>query len=80
MENILITRYMSLFNTLSLELKLELLSQLTESIKAEVHTKPSADKEAVIDELFGAWSDTEEEMTPIIYASRTTSDRHPSFD
>lgn len=80
MENILLTSYMNPFKALSLESRLELLAQLTESIKTEVSLKSSTQKGELLDELFGAWADTDEGMTAKIYESRTSSDRTFTFD
>lgn len=81
MENLLLNHYAHLFDTLSLEIKLELLSKLTQSIKEEVALPvPSVQKETLVDQLFGAWSDIDDDITDLIYESRTLSDRTFQFD
>lgn len=80
MENIVISRYTKLFELLSLEVKIELLSKLTDSIKAEVSSKPGPNKEELLEDLFGAWGDMEEDVTELIYSSRTISDRPINLD
>ena len=60
---------------MSLELKIELLSKLTDSIKNEMKSESKPDKQALLKELYGAWADMDDDITEIIYSSRTTSDR-----
>jgi len=79
MKELIINRYLKMFEGLSLELKLELLSKLTDSLKKGVN-KPKLDKKHLLNELYGAWKDTEEDMISTIYKSRTISDRNISFD
>ena len=81
MNNITISKYIKLFEPLSLELKIELLSALTDSIKKGlVKKEKEVDKEKLGRELFGAWADVDDDITAIIYDSRTTSDREINFD
>ena len=80
MENYIISRYLRLFEALSFEVKLELLSRLTESIH-KGFKKPKKDKTALLNDLFGAWSDVDDEkMIKEIYKSRSISDKSISFD
>jgi len=58
MENFIISRYLRMFELLTIEVKLELLSKLTENIKNSIK-KPEMNKEQLLDELCGAWSDME---------------------
>lgn len=81
MEELLISRYSKMFELLSLESKLELISRLVESIKSEsIAPKEESDKQQLAQSLFGAWSDTDEDLIDVIYSSRTISDREIDFD
>jgi hypothetical protein len=80
MENYIISRYLRLFEALSIEVKLELLSKLTESIH-KGFKKPQKDKTTLLNELFGAWSDIDDEkIIKEIYNSRSITDKSISFD
>lgn len=80
MENILLSKYERLFDSLSLELKIELLSRLTQSIKNSLPPKEKSNKEELLHELYGSWSEMEEDLTKMIYNSRTISNREISLD
>jgi hypothetical protein len=80
MENLIISKYVKLFELMSLELKIELLSRLAESIKSGYAGDREPDKKALSRELFGAWADMDDDITEIIYSSRTTSDREINLD
>ena len=60
MKDIMLNHYTRLFGALTLELKLELLAKLTESIQKEVkQPAPSAlDKKERLKKVFGAWKHT----------------------
>lgn len=60
MESYIISRYLRMFEALTLEVKLELLSKMTESIKRGFK-KPEKDKALLLEELCGAWSDVNED-------------------
>lgn len=80
MENYIISRYLRLFEALSFEVKLELLSKLTESIH-KGFKKPEKDKHILLNELFGAWNEMDDDkMIKDIYDSRSISDKSLSFD
>lgn len=78
MDNYLITRYTKLFETLSMELRLELLSRLTEVIK-KGFKKSEEEKSKLLKELYGLWKDIDEEVVKDIYDSRTISDKEINF-
>lgn len=79
MENIALNRLMRLLNPLSSELKLELISKISESLKFELNrSKP--EKEALLEDLFGSWSDVEGNLAEDIISARSISDRNISFD
>jgi len=80
MQNLIISKYEKLFDLMSLELKIELLSKLTDSIKNEVKSETKPNKQELLNELFGAWADMDDDITEIIYSSRTTSERAINFD
>lgn len=80
MENYIISRYVKLFEALTIEIKLELLAKLTESIKKGLN-KPKANKEKLLAELFGAWGDIDDKaMIDSIYLARTISNKEISLD
>ncbi len=79
MENIAVNRLMRLINALSTEGKLEILSRLSENLKLDFHPKENK-KELLLEELFGAWSDTDEGLAEEILKSRTISDKEIKFD
>jgi len=69
-----------MFDVLTLEVKLELLSKLTENIKSSFK-KPETNKKQLLEELCGAWKDIDEEkMIKDIYEGRTISDKVINFD
>jgi len=79
MENIAVSRLMKLINSLSIESKLDILSKLSENLKVSIESK-KAPRENLLDELFGAWNDTDEDLWKDVLESRTSSDRNLSFD
>ena len=79
MENILISRYLRLFEPLRMELKLELLAAFSENIK-EGLKKSRVDKRSLFNELRGSWSNVSEDLEEDIYNSRTISDKEISLD
>ncbi|MBK7406576.1 MAG: hypothetical protein IPJ40_00020 [Saprospirales bacterium] len=68
-EERLILDYMTLLRHLSLDLKLKLISRLTESIRNEF-VKPAEEKDDSWKSLFGVWSDTEDDLAGIIRKNR----------
>ena len=80
MENYIVSRYLKLFEALTMEVKLELLAKLTESVKHSFK-KPKPDKNVLLEQLYGAWSEVDEEnMIDSIYSTRTISEKNISFD
>lgn len=82
MENILINRYMRLLEPLTIDLKLELLARLSANLKKELGSKMSStiNKEKLLDELFGAWKDVDENFMEDIIASRNVSNKSINLD
>ena len=76
----MISKYVKLFELMSLELKIELLSRLADSIKSGYSEDREPDKKELSRELFGAWADMDDDITELIYSSRTTSDREINLD
>ena len=79
MENLLISRYLRLFEPLSTEListelKLELLAALSENIKNSLK-KSRVDKRRLFNDLKGSWNDVSDDLEADIYRSRTISDK-----
>jgi len=58
MENISVIRLMRLIKPLSFELKLEILSELTNNLKDKFKSKRN-EKEKLLNELFGSWDETD---------------------
>lgn len=79
MENMSVIRLMSLIKPLSFEMKLEILSELTNNLKAKFKSNGN-EKENLLNELFGSWDETSDEMVKEIYRSRVNSNRNLSFD
>lgn len=79
MENFIISRYWQMIEPLEIEVKLELIARLTESIK-HGFKKSDEEKPKLLDELFGAWGDMDEELINDLYKSRSISDKEISFD
>lgn len=79
MENIALNRLMRLLNPLSSELKLELITMISESLKFKLN-KSKSEKEALLEELSGSWSDVEGHLAEDIINARSISDRDISFD
>ena len=55
MEKIIISKYLRMFEPLTIELKLELLSKITDSIKRDFK-RSEIDKKQLLNEICGAWS------------------------
>lgn len=79
MENLTATKIINLFEPLNFDIKLELLSKLTENLKKSYPT-PKSEKRKLLNELYGAWSDVEEDIIEDIYSSRTISTREINLD
>lgn len=79
MENIAINRLMRLINSLSIESKLEVLTKLSESLKGSINPKNDS-KERLLEELYGAWNDVEDDLANDILNSRSISNKDISFD
>jgi hypothetical protein len=79
-EEILINRIVNFFGALSIESRLDLLSKLSADLKLVELDPKNNRKEQLLDELFGAWSDIDENLSNHIIDSRTVSDKDISFD
>lgn len=79
MENVMIARYLRIFEPLGVEVKLELIAKLTESIKRGFK-KSNDDKKKLLGELSGSWSDVSDDIISDIYSSRSSSDKDINFD
>lgn len=79
MENISVIRLMRLIKPLSFELKLEVLSELTNNLKVRFKSEENQ-KENLLNELFGSWNETSEGLVENIYNSRVNSSRNISLD
>ncbi|MEM6768574.1 MAG: hypothetical protein AAF824_07575 [Bacteroidota bacterium] len=64
-----------MIENLSIEGKLELLSQLTEAIKEEVKSSP-VDKALLLEELGGAWKDSSDSLAEEILKARSASEKN----
>jgi hypothetical protein len=79
MENLLVSRYLRILEPLGVEVKLELIARLTESIKRGFK-KSNNDKQELLNELCGSWSDVSDDIITDIYDARSSSDRGITFD
>lgn len=79
MDNSIVNRYMKLIEPLAFNLKLELLSRLSRSLKSNLVKHPE-DKEKLLDELAGSWSDVDDNLIKSIYDSRSSSDKEIDLD
>ena len=79
MEQITLNRFLRLLKPLSNELKLELISRISELLKLDLK-KQKPKNEKLLEELFGAWSDTQDNLAEEILKTRSVTDRDISFD
>lgn len=77
--NIELREIMKLLHPLSVNGKLEIILRLTKDLKSQKHLVKE-NKMNLLDELFGAWEDVDDEMIDEILNSRTVSDKDISFD
>lgn len=76
-----INSIMKLIHTLSLEGKLEVMSRLSNEIKADIPPQSDNNKKSMlVDRLYGAWKDIDEDVFNSILESRTISDREINLD
>lgn len=81
MENLVLSYYMKLFESLSIDSKLALLSALTENVRKNLKRDEEKSKLELLSELAGSWSDIDDEaLIKNIYNDRTHSDRAINFD
>jgi hypothetical protein len=69
MEALIIDKLMHLITPLTTELKLELLSKLSDNLKTEFKSNKT-EKEILLEELYGSWSDVEDGLEVEIKESR----------
>lgn len=79
MDSSLVNRYMKLIEPLAFNLKLELLSKLSESLRG-TSPRPPEDKEKLLKELDGSWNDVEDKLIDDILGSRSISDKDINLD
>lgn len=79
MDNTIVNRYMKLIEPLAINLKLELLSRLSQSLKNNFVKHPQ-DKEKLLEELSGSWNDVDDDVLKDIYSSRSSSDKEIGLD
>jgi hypothetical protein len=79
MKNLIVTRYMRLLEPLTIDIKLELLSRLSASLKKNF-VSSTKEKERLLEELSGSWSDVEDELIEDIRLARTTSEKDINLD
>ena len=80
MEHLILSGYIRLFKSLSINLRLRLLKALTESMKGTSNDFDQ-NKMLLFDELAGSWKDVDDEaLIKDIYDNRTSSDRLVNFD
>ena len=79
MDNTIVNRYMKLIEPLAINLKLELLSRLSQSLKSNFVKQPQ-DKEKLLEELSGSWNEVDDDVLKDIYSSRSSSDKEIGLD
>ncbi len=79
MESATVTRFMRLIAALSTEMKLEILSKLSENLKADFYAKED-ERSELLKEVTGAWSGTDDDLAEKVISSRTVSDNRFSLD
>jgi hypothetical protein len=72
MEALIIDKLMHLITPLTTELKSELLSKLSDNLKTEFKSNKT-EKEILLEELYGSWSDVEDGLEVEIKESRLGS-------
>lgn len=80
MENLTIDNVMRLLHPLSMEVKLEILTRLATEVKQGLTRKKPTKKEQLLQELFGAWKDVDDNLITEILQSRTVSRREINLD
>lgn len=80
-EERLILDYMAMLSHLSVDLKLRLISRLTESLRKD-YEEPVADKDKDDSwkSLFGSWSDTDDDLAVFIRNNRLPNRDIPNFE
>ncbi len=74
MDNLILSKYTKIFESLTLEIKLELLTRLTESIKNSLGNN-ELEKSTLLEEVSGSWKDVDDDVINKILDSRSTSSR-----
>ncbi|HMQ07323.1 MAG TPA: hypothetical protein PKC30_08475 [Saprospiraceae bacterium] len=81
MERLIAERYMKLIEPLGFEIKMELISKIFESLRGTISKpEPEPDKEKLLNELYGAWSEVDNDFIDEIYEMRTISEKEIDFD
>ncbi|MCG8329687.1 MAG: hypothetical protein MI974_18475 [Chitinophagales bacterium] len=81
MENIMLSNYMKLFESLSIDSKLALLAAMTENVRKTLKKGDEKNKVKLLHELAGSWSDVDDDaLIKDIYENRTLSDRAINFN
>ncbi len=80
-DNSLVSKYMNMLAPLNFEVKLAILSKLSENLQSEFAAGPKQKSDdQLLDELYGAWSDMDESILDDIMSSRTISDKEINLD
>lgn len=79
MEEIVLNKYIRMFDLLDLEAKLELLARLSENVHHSFK-KPKRNKDDLLESISGSWSDVDDRIVDDIYNSRTISKREIDLD
>lgn len=77
----MLSNYMKLFESLSIDSKLALLAAMTENVRKTLKKGDEKDKVKLLHELAGSWSDVDDDaLIKDIYENRTLSDRAINFN
>ncbi len=74
MEEVIINRYLKMFDLLDIETKLELLVRLSDNVNRSFK-RAEKDKADLLDSISGSWSDVDDRIVEEIYTARTLSNR-----
>ncbi|MFK7932721.1 MAG: hypothetical protein AB8G22_04380 [Saprospiraceae bacterium] len=83
MNDLIVARYMRLLEPLSIEIKLELLAQLSTNLKRSLlppKKQEPVDKIKLLHELAGSWKDMDDNVVDDIMQMRTISEREINLD
>ncbi len=79
MEEVILNKYVRMFDLLDIETKLELLARLSDNVN-KTFREPKKNKSELLESISGSWSTIDDSIIDEIYSSRTISEREIDFD